>query len=405
MKRLSILNLIMEDFISSYHIRYDEFQKIISTTNSVITGSGPLACYLKQNGIDPGFEPNNLDIFVETPYDIQGSIMSFLGQQDISKIFHFLIRAGYNAIDSDKSYESMHNVKFVIELLHPTNKKINIFVVRYHNLIDYIYSHFDLTGCMTWWNADTNTLETVYPEFTSKKEMHPCESYDPNDNMSEHYLLRVEKYKSRGFTFYERPPNYVLKMDDRSELLNPANNLHDKTAFDVIAYEDVSCVEYLRSSPWNILLQIGDKYHAYRRDVLYKTMMETEAILPKIGYVYDTPHHHTLTHAALKHILYADYSLYQLDFVYTISFGLNHDKTKSLYTLKCSDLSNYSNQMHNAIVYPPQQEEKEAEAEADDMPRLIDDDEDDPLLSEEEWIEYNQQLINNEIRYQINNEQ
>lgn len=393
----------------------------MSTTNSIIAGSAPLACYLKHQGIDPGFEPTNLDIFVETPYDIQGSIMSFLGQQDISKIFHFLIRAGYNAIDSERRFEEMHNMKFAIELLHPTNKRINLIVIRYRNLHEYIYTHFDLSGCMTWWEANTNTLQTVYPEFTSKKEMHPCDLYDPLEDMGEHYLARIEKYRSRGFSFYERPPNYVVKMDERAELSDPSCILHDKTAFDVIAYDEVSCVEYLRKSPWNILLQIGDKYHAYRRDVLYKTMLGTEAILPNIGYVYDTPHHQTLTRAALNQLLYADYSVYQLDTVYTISFGLNHDQTKTLYTLKCSDLSHHTSYQYNQIIYPPEQlEEKQGEEEEegnDDMPQLIENEDEDDIpqlinndiynsqhLSEEEWMEYNQQLIANEIRYQLQNE-
>lgn len=401
----------MEEFLTSYHIHYDEFQKVMSTTNSIIAGSAPLACYLKQNGIDPGFEPTNLDIFVETPYDIQGSIMSFLGQQDISKIFHFLIRAGYNAIESEHAFNEMHNMKFAIELLHPTHKKINLIVVRYRNLLDYIYTHFDLSGCMTWWEANTNTLKTVYPEFTSKKEMHPCDEYDPLDNMSDYYLARVEKYKSRGFTFYERPPNYVVKMDERAELSNPSCILHDNTAFDVIAYDEVSCVEYLRRSPWNILLQIGDKYHAYRRDVLYKTMMGTETILPNIGYVYDTPHHQTITRSALTHILYADYSVYQLDNIYTVSFGLNNDQTKTLYSLKCSDLSHYSSYNYNHIIYPPEQlEEKEDDLDEDEEEEEVDDssivDGNNHIqpVSEEEWMEYNQLLIANEIRYPIQNE-
>jgi hypothetical protein len=100
---------------------------------------------------------------VETPYDIQGSFMSFMGQQDISKIFHFLIRAGYNAIDSERRFEELHNMKFAIELLHPTNKRINLIVIRYRNLHEYIYTHFDLSGCMTWWEANTNTLQIMYP--------------------------------------------------------------------------------------------------------------------------------------------------------------------------------------------------------------------------------------------------
>ena len=413
----------MEEFLTSYHISYDEFKPIMTSTNSIIAGSAPLACYLAQQGLDPGFEPANLDIFVETPYDVQGSIMSFLVQQDISKIFHFLVRAGYNTAVSSDEEPTMHNVKFVIHLIHPSNKKINIFVVRHRNLLEYIYTHFDLSGCMTWWDANANTLQTVYPEFTSKKEMHPCDSDDLSENRSEHYLARVEKYKSRGFTFYERPPNYVVKQDDRADL---ETILQDKSAFDVIAYEDVSCVEYLRSSPWNILLQIGDKYHAYRRDVLYKTMMDTEAILPHIGYVYDTPHHHTVTRSALNHLLYADYSIYELSGAYTIPFGLNRDQTKTLYTMKCYDLSHYSQQRYNQIIYAPsapsapseseESEEKDGSAaplesqddnnDDDDLPHLINNDySQSQLLSEEEWMEYNQYLIENEIIYPIQNEQ
>ena len=55
----------MESFLTEYHIDFLPFQALLRETPSLIAGSSALALYLKSNGIDPGYEPGDIDIWIE----------------------------------------------------------------------------------------------------------------------------------------------------------------------------------------------------------------------------------------------------------------------------------------------------------------------------------------------------
>ena len=55
----------MEEFITSYGLPFHDFQELLKRINGLVTGSAALAMYLKQEGIDPGFVPNDIDIFIQ----------------------------------------------------------------------------------------------------------------------------------------------------------------------------------------------------------------------------------------------------------------------------------------------------------------------------------------------------
>ena len=56
----------MESFITSYGIHFPDFQNIINDTGALVAGSSALALYLGQEEIDPGFKPNDVDIWLSS---------------------------------------------------------------------------------------------------------------------------------------------------------------------------------------------------------------------------------------------------------------------------------------------------------------------------------------------------
>ena len=60
---------VMEEFLDSYELPFHAFRTLVTENNALVAGSAALALYLKQEGVDPGFEPNDLDIWVEETHD------------------------------------------------------------------------------------------------------------------------------------------------------------------------------------------------------------------------------------------------------------------------------------------------------------------------------------------------
>ena len=61
----------MEALITSYGINFQDFQAFFNTTTcpniglrAIVAGSFALHGYLKQEGIHPGFMPNDIDVFM-----------------------------------------------------------------------------------------------------------------------------------------------------------------------------------------------------------------------------------------------------------------------------------------------------------------------------------------------------
>jgi hypothetical protein len=57
----------MEAFISSFGLDATEFTKRLAAAHGLVAGSSVLAQFLRQAGLEPGFEPGDLDIWLYTP--------------------------------------------------------------------------------------------------------------------------------------------------------------------------------------------------------------------------------------------------------------------------------------------------------------------------------------------------
>ena len=300
----------MEEFTASYGLPFEDFRTLMTETNGLVAGSAALALYLKQEGIDPGFEPNDMDIWVEETHDTwygNGRCKEFANS---TKVAYFLIKNGYdittkydNSIRQDY-YNTMANIRYIFDFINPSGKKIQLMMIRDPNPVQYVQRHFDLTACITWWNPIENVFRTSFPGLTCKKEMQIL----PGFSKEERTLKRVEKYVARGFIIRETPCA-ALRMRDPHENMEILENVN---AFDVFAYDDVNAAEFLRQSSYHVLLHVGDQFHAYHRKQLCDYLKDHIHDHPECGSVCELPHKQQVQQSILQILPYSDFSIISL---------------------------------------------------------------------------------------------
>ena len=319
----------MESFIESYGLPFHAFREVIIETQSLVAGSAALALYLQQEGIDPGFVPGDLDIWVR--HNIE--LISRNGEQhqhsNINRMSLFLIQQGYNLTtkfepQNNEDYDQLHNIVTILSLIKE-GKEIQLIVVNEPNLRLYITLHFDLSVCKTWWDATQNCFKTHLPSSTRRKDMHFHSGV-----IGAREEARIQKYRDRGFTLAEVPCPSLVVQDMRQSV----DYLSEMTAFDVIAYEDVNAAEFLRQSSYHILLQMGEQLHAFHRNTLCEYLKAHETHLHLVGDVVDTPHKLSLVSDILDIIPYSDYSVFVLVHAYDF-------QEKSIYSVRCYSLDDW----------------------------------------------------------------
>jgi hypothetical protein len=335
----------MESFLADYDIDFPRFQHLLQKTPSLLAGSAALALYLKENGIDPGYEPGDMDIWV-LEYDVSGTMMETLFR-------HFLFEFGYyfqNVFENEENnngqydfqnFTTNHIIK-VLSFINDRQKKIQIIVIRVQPLIEYICHAFDLSVCVSWWNAENNTFETLHPDLTKQRNVYISSPYlqeqEAADNRSKKLDRRLQKYIDRGFILCEPQCLALHRMDDRLALQNESCSLLNMTAFDLFAYDDVNVCEFLKSS-WHIIVKAGDTFQAFHRKTLFDYMGTRHSELPMIGDVYDTPNNQTITSRARDTLLYSDFSIYELCSDYSIT--ISPASQKSLFTVRCYSITEW----------------------------------------------------------------
>jgi hypothetical protein len=306
----------MESFIESYRIPFAPFQELVKTTNSLVAGSAALALYLEQNGIDPGFSPGDIDIWAEDTQDLVAAHGAYQQHGNLYLFSNFLIQNGFNVmtkcVPKESDYEGFHNIAHIISFINREGKTIQLILLREKNIFEYIFRQFDLSPCMTWWNADNNVFETRWPQETLRKEMY---YYSPRE-ISSREILRLEKYEARGFRRVEPPCPSINYQDMRTDV----SCLVGDTAFDLFAYEDVNCATFLHDSSWHVLIRVGEQFQAFHRkaliDYLNGHMSEFQG-----EKIYETPFKQTIPHEALIWIEWSDYSIVELVPQYTVQDG------------------------------------------------------------------------------------
>jgi len=334
----------MESFLADYDIDFPRFQHLLQKTPSLLAGSSALALYLKENGIDPGYEPGDMDIWVQE-YDVSGTMMETLFR-------HFLFEFGYyfqNVFEKEENnngqydfqnFTTNHIIK-VISFINDRQKKIQIIVIRVQPLKEYIRSAFDLSACVSWWNAQDNTFETLSP-LTLQRKIYISSPYlqeqEVADNRTKKLEKRIQKYIDRGFTLCEPPCPALHHIDDRLALQKESCPLRDKTAFDLFSYEDVNICEFLQSS-WHIIVKAGDTFQAFHRKTLFDYMGTRRSNVMVVGDIYDTPNNQTITSRARDTLLYSDFSIYELCPDYSVT--IYPAAQKSLFTLRCYSIAEW----------------------------------------------------------------
>ena len=334
----------MESFLADYDIDFPRFQHLLQKTPSLLAGSAALALYLKENGIDPGYEPGDMDIWV-LEYDVSGTMMETLFR-------HFLFEFGYyfqNVFENEENnngqydfqnFTTNHIIK-VLSFINDRQKKIQLIVIRIQPLKEYIRHAFDLSACVTWWNAQNNTFETLSP-LTLQRNIYISSPYlqeqEVADNRSKKLEKRLQKYIDRGFTLCEPPCPALHHIDDRLALQNESCSLRGMTAFDLFAYDDVDICKFLQSS-WHIIVKAGDTFQAFHRKTLFDYMGTRRSELLVVGDIYDTPNNQTITSRARDTLLYSDFSIYELCPDYSVT--VFPASQKSLFTLRCYSITEW----------------------------------------------------------------
>jgi len=290
----------MNEFISSYGFNFEEFQSTIAQTNALVTGSAALALYLQQHDVEPDFETNSLDIFVDGEH--AASLVACIQSK------------GYHVIMQEDTYEEMAQIDLVITFR--LEKVIQVIVLQHvKSVLDYIVCNFDLSVNATWWDAAENTFKTLCPTDTLLKEM-----YLINTTMQHKQLdstlpmvqrVRLVKYEERGFDLFTPPrSSEAMSIADDRNVGMPGCKLIGTTTFDIAAFEEVRTAVFFKQSVQNVLIYIGNQFNGYNRRYLCDYIEGRRSWLNDVGYVYKTPSNHLISEHMLTLMKYSDYTVF-----------------------------------------------------------------------------------------------
>ena len=357
----------MESFIETYDIDFKQFQEVIINTESLVTGSAALALYFKQEGVEYNFVPSDIDIYVNG-HDNKDAMAIFL------KSSGYIRGPKFNDLDDItlpiSDYLNMTGITCILSFVNRnTGKEIQLIVLENETDVhEFIKYNFDLSCCVTWWNAEMNQFHTIDKEHTLKKELYFNMTYleinYDEQHLDDRVMARFNKYIARGFTHVKAPsfPMTFKETDAKTDIyMCRPNKLTGNTAFDTWAYDDVDCCTFIAESPWNIVLCLGDQYFAFHRINLFKYMKEHSIRVEHIGVVYTTPYKQTFLDEAMYMLWYEDYTVYELVPAYTTMSREYNPVQVSMYTVKCYTVAQWTSGVPGLIITPP---EKPLEPEA-----------------------------------------
>ena len=289
----------MDEFITSYGFTLPAFQSKIIQTNALVTGSAALALYLQENEVDPGFEPNSLDIFVDGEH--AGALIAFIQSK------------GYRVLSQEDIYEEMPQIDLVITF--KLEKIMQIIVLQdVPSVLDYIVCNFDLSVNATWWDAAENAFNTLCPTDTLLKEMYLIHTTMQHKQLDKTLSMvqreRLVKYETRGFDLFSPPrPSEAMSIADHRNM-EPGCKLIGTTTFDIAAFEEVRTTVFLKQSIQNILIYIGNQFNGYNRQYLIDYIQNRRSWLNEVGYVYKTPSNHLISEHMLHLMKYSDFTVF-----------------------------------------------------------------------------------------------
>ena len=326
----------MEQLITSYGVDFITFKLIIKRRAFIITGGVALASYLKQEEIDYDFNSHTIDIFVQ-----EHCI------DDIDELSHFLISQGFTVTYKYLDHGCVNRP--YITMFTKNEKYIRLISVDCTNLKQYIIDAFDLSICITWWDADKNIFETLTPEYTKRKEMYIM--YTSIESPETYLDIRIELYTCRGFTLIASPRRIINCADSREAMRQCSSDAtwQDITAYDIISLEEYNIKDFLLASPNNIILKSGERYYAFDCYILVKYMWHKLCYINDTLYnMCETPLSQCVTKKAVDAMLYADYTIYEITGAYKVR---NYkDEMKTIYNLHCYSVDQWINGRAGVII-------------------------------------------------------
>lgn len=341
----------MDSMLSTYGIDAAAFTSQIQATRAAVAGSFALAGYLQQRGIEPGFEPADMDIFLPgravqalnddgspvqpTAWRIHAlegwaAFLSTQGFTENNKFGKSAASAGHHSTNTASAGEyskTIAKLQRVVSFDNGAGKEIQIIVVNTYDIVRHMITEFDLSCCVTWWMGDTAGFH-AYASQTKEKKMFLM--HDPRTDAEKTKMEgRIKKYEARGFTFIRPICPHRTRADKRECLAD--TKFDDLKACDIFTMDDIPIRDWLAASDWNIVLKAGEQFYAFDRKPLMELMAKHQTSIDgRIGVLYDTPLNQSITTTAYWGLRYSDYSIYELKPAYTVTVG---QKIKSIYTL------------------------------------------------------------------------
>jgi hypothetical protein len=150
------------------------------------------------------------------------------------------------------------------------------------------------------------------------------------------------------------PPALYGETDTRLYIDEETTRLKGLTAYDVIELEEVDALGHLKESLWNIIVIDGPNRYAFHRQQLYDMILKRGAYIHTVDcYVYETPFNHAISKDALEILMSSEYSIYEVQFIETIKSGPVVTKDVSLYSLGCSTVAQWEEDVIDKIFTAP----------------------------------------------------
>lgn len=312
----------MEPLLATYHLPFEAFRALVTEHDMLVTDHIALDGFFHQNGMESFLTTDTMTLWVSQEQDAADPLLTFLSEHD------YVVRESY-LYDDDNNWDIPYYKK--ITMSHPSGAIIvmNYVIPAKGNLLSLLITYLPLSTT-SWWESDTDMFFTGWEESTLQRKvfvrgMGPVEDptiisqYSPRCQEILGYLVFF------GFEICEEPCVYVEKEDTR-EVLEKEDPFAGMNAFDLMSYEEVGCRDHLRASPWNILLQVGDTFHAYDRRVLSRMMMQKE-IVARGHRFFTTPHHQSVHESAMIDLRSSDYSVAELVHAYDATLDATHHVT------------------------------------------------------------------------------
>ena len=315
----------MEAFILSYGFDFSSFQETSKLANAFVAGSAPLSIYLENL-----YKPGDMDIF-----------LNGISHRNIMR--DYLVQHGYTNTKKFENDIYRYSMDYIIciDSFCKEEKEIQIITLDVmQHVTEYISCLFDISVCATWWDPFENQIVTLNPELTSQKIMYinfnmsTCFTYV----LSEKLRDRITKYIERGFTLINIPYINTFKSADyRKNIIQSI--LSNTTAFDVCAYEDVNCIQFLKKSILNIIIKTGKQLQAFHRNTLFTYMLNHRHLIDT-KYIFTTPTQQCIYAESLSIFLYCDYSIFE--FIDPVNHVDSNGDIQTVYSLGCYTVNQWN---------------------------------------------------------------